>query len=147
MIDQERLTVVRGALGMEKPALAPAAAKPAAKAGLAGLKRLLVLLGMGGAAGTGYMAGKERGAKDTAGVAQNIGLSRELGEPAEPFTLQEHQQFARHGLDPARLKFLSTLSRLRQGMNLERQLTGEALSGRLPASRPAAPGEALGEYA
>jgi len=49
------------------------------------------------------------------------------------FSPTEETQFARHGLNPERLKFIQTLSNLRQGMNLDRKLFEQALAGKLPA--------------
>lgn len=49
------------------------------------------------------------------------------------FSPLERTQFARHGLDPDRLRFIRTLSALRQGMNLDRKLFEQALAGKLPA--------------
>jgi hypothetical protein len=50
------------------------------------------------------------------------------------FTDTERRQFARHGLDPERLKFMRTLGAYRQGMNLDRKLFEQALAGKLPAN-------------
>jgi hypothetical protein len=74
-------------------------------------------------------------------------LGHELDTPSKPpassgglpsfspaaFSPTEETQFARHGLNPERLKFIQTLSNLRQGMNLDRKLFEQALAGKLPA--------------
>jgi len=52
---------------------------------------------------------------------------------SDAFSPGETRQFARHGLDPERLRFIQTLSNLRQGMNLDRKLFEQALAGKLPA--------------
>jgi len=146
MLDQGRLSAAREALGMEKRAAPIAAAakavKPAAKAGLLGLKRLLALIGATGGVAGGYMLGRDAG-----GTAKNIEGAQTLAKDESEFDPQEMQQFARHGIDPARLKFLSTLSQLRQGMNLNKQMTEDAMRGSLAGGSPAAPGAELGEYA
>ena len=66
-------------------------------------------------------------------------------EDKSGFSEQERRQFARHGLDPDRLKFLRTLGAYRQGMNLDRKLFEQALAGKLPAGVLGGGGEDEGD--
>ena len=150
-IDREKLAAAAEALGMDKEALAGSilgrmakkfgggyageAAKkaaPAAKGLLSRLKSMGVKLGLLGGAGAGlYHLGKS----DAGGEAQpQQSMPMPPGGGGGSFSPQEQGQFARHGLDPDRLKFMQTLGRLRQGMNLENKLFQQALSGQLPAN-------------
>ena len=149
MIDREKLAAAREALGMKKeggPILSRLASKfgggfaRAAKeqAGkqvpglLSRLKSKAIKLGLIGGAGAGlYHMGKDVGEEEAEG-------RRALAPPETPapdeFSPMERAQFARHGLDPERLRFASTLNRYMQGLNLDRKLFGQALSGQLPPS-------------
>jgi len=66
-------------------------------------------------------------------------------EDESGFSEKERRQFARHGLDPERLKFLRTLGAYRQGMNLDRKLFEQALAGKLPAGVLGGGGEDEGD--
>lgn len=63
-------------------------------------------------------------------------LAARQQRPAETseatFNPEEQRQFARFGLDPQRLRFLSTLANFRKGMNLEKGLMDRALQGSAP---------------
>jgi len=156
-LDHEKLAAAFDALGMEKEAAgilgrlakrfgggyARQAAQQGAKAaagsgGLAKMPGLLGRLGLGGrlalagAGGLGlYTLEKDRAKREGGGGSSWFPSGGGSGSDS-PFSSEERQQFARHGLDPDRLKFMQTLGRLRQGMNLEDQLMGKAMSGRLP---------------
>ena len=64
------------------------------------------------------------------------------------FSPAEHAQFARFGLDPAKLQFLRMLADYRKGMNLEDSLIAQAFSGKLaPAAAGDTAKEELAAYA
>lgn len=107
MLDREKLNAARVVLGIEKRASVPGVAAAttkdtAVKAGRAGLQRLF--------------AGKEESLRK---LAHCVELSQGFGEPPMPPTSQELRQFARHGISPAQLNFLPTLSGMRKDMSLE----------------------------
>lgn len=119
-----------------------------------------VLMGLGGAgtlAAGGY--GAMRGGQDTYKAIQESdnpaqdaaasgdkgprGVEGEDGEDA--YSPEEQRSFERVGLDPKRLKFTRTLSDLMQGMNLQDEMMGRAMSGVRRNVAPAEP--SYGEYA
>lgn len=125
-IDQEKLAAAREALGMKKDAglgALLAKLKPAAKT--------LATTGLvGGGLGAAYGLGKDMGAEEATPPMQQMTAD----DPPSAFSPTERVQFERHGLDPDRLKFISALSSLRQGMNLDRKLFEQALAGQLPSN-------------
>ena len=149
MLDKAGLLAACEALDMEKPA----AAAPAAAKGLGGLWRSLpgwgrALAIAGPAAAGGAMAGGGTNRDQIAALLQELSASRQrlAGYETGGFSPSEQQMFARHGLDPQRLRFIKVLGDLRRGMALESRLYSEALGGR-QASTPAAEGEQLAAYA
>ena len=152
-IDREKLAAAAEALGMDKDAAggsilgrlakkfgggyAAQAAKqaPGAAPGIASkLKGLGLKLGLLGAGGAGlYSLGKAEGAGEEERMPEFAPYATPMPAPGgETFGPVERMQFARHGLDPDRLRFVQSLGRLRQGMNLEQKLFQQALSGNLP---------------
>ena len=151
MLDLEKLAAAREALGMEKeggPILSRLAKKlgggyakqvatqaPGQAPGmLSKLKSLAMKAGLIGGGGAGlYALGKHNQSKATPPPVQEQAPEQEQGPVEAPaFSHGERNQFARYGLDPDRLKFLQSLSNLRQGMNLDRKMFQQALSGKLP---------------
>lgn len=135
-IDREKLSSARGVLGVEKAAGVVEPDEPITKAAavtktsgiLSRLGKKGLKLGLLGAGGAGlYHLGKQDAASQQPMQPQ---VSQGGGDPYSP---QERRQFARHGMDPENLRFIQSLSRMRQGMNLESKLLQQALSGKLPA--------------
>ena len=136
MIDAGKLNEAREALGMS---VKEGQAIPARAGGalLSGLKRLLLGAGIGGG-----LYGSYKAAPHIKSILQQISGKT----PAETaFTPKERTQFARHGMDPEKLRFISQLASFRSGMNLQSALLRQALAGGPGAQ--AAPAETLGEYA
>jgi hypothetical protein len=117
MLDRDRLSAARAALGMSEGS----AGEKQAGAGST-LKKVLPIVAGLGAFGTGIASGALSG--DNVPTAQ---------EPQSEYSPEELQQFRRHGLDPGRLRFIQSLNAMRQGMNLNRKLFEQALAGKLPA--------------
>jgi len=109
MVDQDKIDAVRTALGMEKRAQATSAptqsTPPEPGVKLAGLERLRVLPGISKAG--------------VAGLARNIKLAQTAFSKGQPFEPQELRQFMRHGIDPAKLRFLPDLAGMRAAMSLQ----------------------------
>jgi hypothetical protein len=150
-IDREKLAAAAEALGMDKDAAvgsilgrlakkfgggyAAQAAKqatPVAPGIMSKLKSLGLKLGLLGGAGAGlYHLGKQEGGRRAAPMPMPMPM---MGPGGGGFDPTERMQFARHGLDPERLKFMQTLSNLRSGMNLEQKMFQQAMAGKLPAN-------------
>ena len=114
--------------GIETVAGAPVTetAKAAAPGIMSKLKSLGLKLGLLGGAGAGlYQLGK-------ADQPPAAPMPVPMMPPGGAFSPIEQMQFARHGIDPERLRFAQTLGRLRQGMNLEQKMFERALAGKLP---------------
>lgn len=136
-IDQEKLAAARAALGMTKDAgLASALKKIVPLAVRKGAKKLGTGALIGGGLGAAYGLGADSVAADEVSPMQQM-----TADQPSAFSPTERMQFERHGLDPDRLKFLSTLSSLRQGMNLDRKLFEQALAGQLPSNLLSGTGE------
>lgn len=131
-IDRNQLTAACDVLGIKRAAhIVDAPVKPAVKTAAAGRAATVLrnLLGVGliggGAAGLYHL---EKAKNKPAPAARPV---QAAGGAA--YSPQERRQFARHGMDPENLRFIQSLSRMRQGMNLESKLLQQALSGKLPA--------------
>lgn len=148
-IDHEKLASAFNALGMEKESgrilsriakrfgggYAQQAAKRVVKPDMMSKLKNIGMLGLAG--GGLYTLDKSlpgglTGDSDSQPGASAASTSK--GSDASPFSAQEREQFARFGMDPDRLRFMQSLSGLRQGMNLEKKLFEQAMSGSLPAS-------------
>jgi len=126
MLDRELLSRVRATLGMPKAAVAAVPSTPP-MCKHAGIRDLLKLLGAGAALGAGGYGGY----KAIRPLVENMAKPIPTEEPE--FDPAEERMFARYGIDPARMKFLQTLSGWRSGMDLERKMLADALGGKLPA--------------
>lgn len=154
MVDKGSLSAACEALGMEKPgAVAAPAATTAATKGMGALWRSLpgwgraLTIAAPAAAGGAMLAGGDDNRAQLASLLRALSASRRrLAEyEGTPFAPGEQRMFARHGLDPQRLRFLKTLGGFRKGMELESRLLDEALGGQSSPVAPAA--EELGQYA
>jgi len=123
MLDRDKLSAARLALGMTE------SDGHAKQAGVgSALKKVLPIVAGLGAFGTG-VASRALSEDDP----QPAGEPQPEGEPQSGYSPEELRQFHRFGIDPSRLRFMQSLSQFRQGMNLDKKLFQQALSGKLPA--------------